>query len=155
MVADRSPRARPPGLLAFLSRLDEEHARHRAAVATLYAETFGPPELLPDPDGGPRFVRNPAGPNATMVADGSALLTYAAAARRLGFSKRALERLVRDGEIRPVRLGPRTVRFDPAALDAFAAARAARPAARTQGPKSGPSAKPAALAGSGTGRGAR
>jgi excisionase family DNA binding protein len=57
------------------------------------------------------------------------LLDKLAAARVLNVSARQLTRFVASGELSPVRLGPRLVRFTPDELAAFVArqARASRP----------------------------
>ena len=49
------------------------------------------------------------------------LLSKAAAARSLNVSPRQLTRFVASGQLTPIRLGPRLVRFTPAELEAFVA----------------------------------
>jgi excisionase family DNA binding protein len=53
-----------------------------------------------------------------MLRRGSDLLTVNELARHLGISKWTVYRLVRDGEIRAVRVGER-IRFRPADVDAY------------------------------------
>ena len=62
----------------------------------------------------------PPVPSAEPSGDeGMALLDYPRAAKRLGVSKRTLWTLVKNGSIPAVRFAGRTVRIDPADLQAF------------------------------------
>ncbi len=47
------------------------------------------------------------------------LITSREVCARLDICRSTLDRLVRQGRIRPVRLGPRCVRYEPAAVDAL------------------------------------
>jgi excisionase family DNA binding protein len=55
----------------------------------------------------------------------SLLLSKVAAARTLNVSVRQVTRFVASGQLAPIRLGPRLVRFTPAELEAFVARQAA------------------------------
>lgn len=55
----------------------------------------------------------------------SLLLSKVAAARTLNVSVRQVTRFVASGQLSPIRLGPRLVRFTPAELEAFVARQAA------------------------------
>ena len=124
---------------ASRERLDDALARYHAI--------FGPPELARD-DGG-KMRRNPAAvafharadaEEATAEARTPGLLTKAEAAARLRIGVRSLERLVAEGRLCPVRISARCVRFDGAALDAFARTSArSRPVPRKKGQ---PAARP-------------
>jgi excisionase family DNA binding protein len=61
------------------------------------------------------------------------LLDSDAAARRLGVRRLRLYALVRAGHIPAVRMGPRSLRFDPSALDQFIRAGGVRTVKRAGG----------------------
>jgi excisionase family DNA binding protein len=69
-----------------------------------------------------RSTSTPRDSNRRDASDAKPLLfTREAAARRLSISVRQLSRFIADGSIKPVRLGPRLVRFTPEELAAFVA----------------------------------
>lgn len=63
------------------------------------------------------------------------LITYQAAAERLGVSKPTLRSWVNAGTIPVVRMGPRTIRFDSADVDRLLTPRTANPAPAVEVPQ--------------------
>jgi excisionase family DNA binding protein len=75
------------------------------------------PQLSPDM----RFEQLQASATLPYAPAAPLLLSKAAAAESLNVSVRQLTRFVASGQLTPIRLGPRLVRFTPAELEAFVA----------------------------------
>lgn len=61
------------------------------------------------------------------MSDTTALLDMVQVATRLGVSRRTVERFAASGDLRCIKFGTRAIRFDPADVEAFIAARKTAP----------------------------